>query len=404
MLRGMGVDGCREGGSGSTPVEKTQGNYLQSADNRVGRAEGNVNENISGSTWIPVEAERCTTSAYSSWVLPAPDGRLSSADHVDTSERNNCQRQAVRTRGGAVAPRDADEERDEIESLDSGESAEAGNEMKTSPTAMLTSEIGVDLELGQGTGSMSTPVLEADGELIFSDHDTTTRSCEQMGEARDAAMDSRAYVGVYSAVLEEPHQKERKDSSPAAEGARCDDNGSMTTTSHPETDAVEETHHCSKITDRSQQEQQPLHQQADSGRRAGLRCSVTARTEASNDAPTASIETTATPSSPDAIEHLDAYLETITVQIIQEHTRERVRAISNQDSRGCCVATGGATGVGVVAGAHGDRPPSGGRLAAAAIVRVNELSDMCAICLGQYEAGEPVYVLPCLHMFHAQVS
>lgn len=38
-----------------------------------------------------------------------------------------------------------------------------------------------------------------------------------------------------------------------------------------------------------------------------------------------------------------------------------------------------------------------------ALVRVSELSDVCAMCLGKYEIGEPVHVLPCLHIFHAQV-
>ena len=37
------------------------------------------------------------------------------------------------------------------------------------------------------------------------------------------------------------------------------------------------------------------------------------------------------------------------------------------------------------------------------LVRVNELPDVCAICLGQYAHGEHVHVLPCLHIFHAQV-
>ncbi|CAM9685000.1 unnamed protein product, partial [Ectocarpus sp. 8 AP-2014] len=27
----------------------------------------------------------------------------------------------------------------------------------------------------------------------------------------------------------------------------------------------------------------------------------------------------------------------------------------------------------------------------------------CAICLGQYATGEEVHVLPCLHIFHAEV-
>lgn len=38
-----------------------------------------------------------------------------------------------------------------------------------------------------------------------------------------------------------------------------------------------------------------------------------------------------------------------------------------------------------------------------ALVRVNQLSEICAICLGQYVTGEDVLVLPCLHMFHAEV-
>lgn len=37
------------------------------------------------------------------------------------------------------------------------------------------------------------------------------------------------------------------------------------------------------------------------------------------------------------------------------------------------------------------------------LVRVGELPDVCAICLGQYKAEEQVYVLPCLHIFHAEV-
>lgn len=36
-------------------------------------------------------------------------------------------------------------------------------------------------------------------------------------------------------------------------------------------------------------------------------------------------------------------------------------------------------------------------------VLVGELADVCAICLGQYGDGEKVHVLPCLHIFHAQV-
>lgn len=37
------------------------------------------------------------------------------------------------------------------------------------------------------------------------------------------------------------------------------------------------------------------------------------------------------------------------------------------------------------------------------LVRVGELPDVCAICLGQYATEEEVHVLPCLHIFHAQV-
>lgn len=36
------------------------------------------------------------------------------------------------------------------------------------------------------------------------------------------------------------------------------------------------------------------------------------------------------------------------------------------------------------------------------VVRVSELSDVCAICLGKYSAGDRVHVLPCLHIFHEQ--
>lgn len=36
------------------------------------------------------------------------------------------------------------------------------------------------------------------------------------------------------------------------------------------------------------------------------------------------------------------------------------------------------------------------------VVRVSELSDVCAICLGKYSTGERVHVLPCLHIFHEQ--
>ncbi|CAM9497789.1 unnamed protein product, partial [Hapterophycus canaliculatus] len=50
--------------------------------------------------------------------------------------------------------------------------------------------------------------------------------------------------------------------------------------------------------------------------------------------------------------------------------------------------------------------PSGGgggkRLSDEPAVRVSELPDVCAICLGQYATGEEVHVLPCLHIFHAQ--
>lgn len=46
---------------------------------------------------------------------------------------------------------------------------------------------------------------------------------------------------------------------------------------------------------------------------------------------------------------------------------------------------------------------SGGGLQNQSAVRVSELPDLCAICLGQYATGEEVHVLPCLHMFHAQV-
>lgn len=37
------------------------------------------------------------------------------------------------------------------------------------------------------------------------------------------------------------------------------------------------------------------------------------------------------------------------------------------------------------------------------VVMVNELSDTCAICLGKYQHGEDVHVLPCLHIFHTRV-
>ena len=45
-----------------------------------------------------------------------------------------------------------------------------------------------------------------------------------------------------------------------------------------------------------------------------------------------------------------------------------------------------------------------GRLGDDPVVRVSELPDVCAICLGQYATGEDVHVLPCLHIFHAQVQ
>ena len=38
------------------------------------------------------------------------------------------------------------------------------------------------------------------------------------------------------------------------------------------------------------------------------------------------------------------------------------------------------------------------------MVCVSELPDVCAICLGKYSAGERVHVLPCLHIFHAEVT
>lgn len=47
---------------------------------------------------------------------------------------------------------------------------------------------------------------------------------------------------------------------------------------------------------------------------------------------------------------------------------------------------------------------SSGRLGDEPVVRVSELPDVCAICLGQYATGEDVHVLPCLHIFHAQVK
>lgn len=44
------------------------------------------------------------------------------------------------------------------------------------------------------------------------------------------------------------------------------------------------------------------------------------------------------------------------------------------------------------------------RLTEEPVVRVSELPDVCAICLGQYATGEEVHVLPCLHIFHAEVK
>lgn len=66
----------------------------------------------------------------------------------------------------------------------------------------------------------------------------------------------------------------------------------------------------------------------------------------------------------------------------------------------------GVSGVDVGIG-FGDGGGGGGgsaRLSEESVVRVSELPDVCAICLGQYVAGEEVHVLPCLHIFHAQVK
>lgn len=52
----------------------------------------------------------------------------------------------------------------------------------------------------------------------------------------------------------------------------------------------------------------------------------------------------------------------------------------------------------IVSGADGSARPND-----ETVVRVSELPDVCAICLGQYATGEEVYVLPCLHIFHAEV-
>ncbi|CAN0252029.1 unnamed protein product [Pylaiella littoralis] len=61
------------------------------------------------------------------------------------------------------------------------------------------------------------------------------------------------------------------------------------------------------------------------------------------------------------------------------------------------VGAGAGVDVGVGVGVGGN-----GRLSDEPIVRVSELPDVCAICLGQYVNGEEVHVLPCLHIFHAQ--
>lgn len=393
-------------GSDSTHEEKTQMKHVQCTERRVGQDHEKVNEVGGGYTLTPAEAERYTNSSQSSWVLPPPDEYLSSAGSVDISGRSSCRRPAARSRGGVVSLGDGNDECDEVENLDRGQSAVRGNQVKTSRMAMLC-EVGTDVELGPGVGPPSMPVLEADVELESREHDMTTRSYEKMARPRREGMKCRVAGGVSWRVLEEQHQHAMDDSSSIAEGGHCNDNGLMITTAHPRKDAPEAKYHCSKImnADRLQQGQQLLHHQADSDRRANLSYALTAHTEAPTDAPIVATATPSTPCSSHVVGHLDTYFETTVKQIIQEHTRERVSAISNnRDSGAHYAATGGATGDGVVAEVHDDRLPSGGRLAASAIVRVNELSDMCAICLGHYETGEPVHVLPCLHMFHAQVG
>lgn len=95
-----------------------------------------------------------------------------------------------------------------------------------------------------------------------------------------------------------------------------------------------------------------------------------------------------------AIEHFDAHIELVASEVIQGRTQIGFSAKPPERSSTCCVTEAGV-------GNAEDRP--NGKGDKRAMVRVGELSDMCAICLGRYDAGEPVHVLPCLHIFHAQV-
>ena len=86
------------------------------------------------------------------------------------------------------------------------------------------------------------------------------------------------------------------------------------------------------------------------------------------------------------------------VPVREQQTREAAGVVSSvssllteQETTATTAASGTATG-------------GSERLTEEAVVRVSELPDVCAICLGQYATGEEVHVLPCLHIFHAEVK